>query len=89
MISRINELQAGVKRILLVIAIIISIILPLIYFIMTDYMSYFSRPWSVIPLKDFLIFILIFITLVVVIFISFWAVVRIILWIIDGFKKAE
>lgn len=77
-ISRIKELQTGVKRLLLVLGIIISWIGVMIVGdwefddIFHDFVEFFYFIIGVIPM-----------------FIGFWIVVRIVLWVIDGFKKAE
>lgn len=77
-ISRIKELQTGVKRLLLVLSIIVSWFGVMIVGdwefddIFYDFEEFFYFIAGVIPM-----------------FIGFWIIVRIVLWIIDGFKKEE
>ncbi len=78
LISRFKELQTGVKRLLLVLGIIISWFGVMIV-----------GEWDFDDIfYDFEEFLL-FIAGVIPMFLGFWILVRIVLWIIDGFKKAD
>lgn len=69
--GRIKSLDTGTKRLLLVIGLIFSFLIPSLSDLRVD--------------DDFLPLVM----LAGIAFIGFWILVRIVLWIIDGFKKAE
>lgn len=74
--GRIKSLETGTKRLLLVIGIVLS-------FVLSPFLS--DNPFDYY--FDFDEYTLTMILVAGLTFVGFWICVRIVLWIIDGFKK--
>ena len=83
MLTRIKKMNKGALRILLVISVG-GALSPLIMGIVAFF--WFNRLEKILTLEGFIVCVL-YLVFIAVLFITFWLLVRLVLWIIDGFSE--